>query len=194
MALFGTQRDVSLFRHMSRELMGDIITEQCAFYKYKLEETKINLYGEAAEEKYYMGPVLLNTLVERTDNIYPETDLGTDYNKEIQFSFLRDDLLGKNEDFNGEGMSYTDTTAQYGADLVPQVGDIIMYNEGYYEVHEVIANQYFVGKNPDYPNDPNPINAPLNGDLSNYGSNISIICKSHYVQADKLGLTQARFI
>ena len=194
MALFGTQRDVSLFRHMSRELMGDIITEQCAFYKYKLEETKINLYGEAAEEKYYMGPVLLNTLVERTDEIYPESDLGTDFNKEIQFSFLRDDLLGKNEDFNGEGMSYTDTTAQYGADLVPQVGDIVMYNEGYYELHEVIANQYFVGKNPDYPNDPNPINAPLNGDLSNYGSNISIICKSHYVQADKLGLTQARFI
>ena len=194
MALFGTQRDVSLFRHMSRELMGDIITEQCAFYKYKLEETKINLYGEAAHEKYYMGPVLLNTLVERTDNIYPETDLGTDYNKEIQFSFLRDDLLGKNEDFNGEGMSYTDTTAEYGADLVPQVGDVIMYNEGYYEVHETIANQYFVGKNPDYPNDPNPINAPLNGDLSNYGSNISIICKSHYVQADKLGLTQARYI
>ena len=194
MALFGTQRDVSLFRHMSRELMGDIITEQCAFYKYKLEETKINLYGEAAEEKYYMGPVLLNTLVERTDEIYPESDLGTDFNKEIQFSLLRDDLFDKNEDFNGEGMSYTDTTAQYGADLVPQVGDIIMYNEGYYEVHEVIANQYFVGKNPDYPNDPNPINAPLNGDLSNYGSNISIICKSHYVQADKLGLTQARFI
>lgn len=194
MALFGTQRDVSLFRHMSRELMGDIITEQCAFYKYKLEETKINLYGEAAHEKYYMGPVLLNTLVERTDEIYPESDLGTDFNKEIQFSFLRDDLLDKNEDFNGEGMSYTDTTAEYGADLVPQVGDIIMYNEGYYEVHEVIANQYFVGKNPDYPNNPNPINAPLNGDLSNYGSNISIICKSHYVQADKLGLTQARFI
>ena len=194
MALFGTQRDVSLFRHMSRELMGDIITEQCAFYKYKLEETKINLYGEAAEEKYYMGPVLLNTLVERTDNIYPETDLGTDYNKEIQFSFLRDDLLGKNEDFNGEGMSYTDTTAEYGANLVPQVGDIIMYNEGYYEVHETIANQYFVGKNPDYPNNENPINFPGNGDLSNYGSNISIICKTHYVQADKLGLTQARYI
>jgi hypothetical protein len=194
MALFGTQRDVSLFRHMSRELMGDIITEQCAFYKYKLEETKINLYGEAAEEKYYMGPVLLNTLVERTDNIYPETDLGTDYNKEIQFSFLRDDLLDKNKDFNGEGMSYTDTTAEYGADLVPQVGDIIMYNEGYYEVHETIANQYFVGKNPDYPNNENPINFPGNGDLSNYGSNISIICKTHYVQADKLGLTQARYI
>ena len=198
MALFGTQRDVSLFRHMSRELMGDIITEQCAFYKYKLEETKINLYGEAAEEKYYMGPVLLNTLIERTDNIYPETDLGTDYNKEIQFSFLRDDLLGQNENFNydgGNGNSYTGLPGTgYGADLVPQVGDVIMYNEGYYEVHEVIANQYFVGKNPDYPNNVNTINLSDGpGDLSAYGSNISIICKTHYVQADKLGLTQARY-
>ena len=199
MALFGTQRDVSLFRHMSRELMADIITEQCGYYKYKLEETKINLYGEAADEKFYIGPVLLNVLVERTDNIYPETDLGTDYDKEIQFSFLRDDLLGAGEDFNkfdNKGNSYTGLPGTgYGADLVPQVGDIIMYNEGYYEVHETIANQYFVGKNPDYPNNVNTINKSGGpGDLSAYGSNISIICKAHYVQADKLGLTQARYI
>ena len=198
MALFGTARDVSLFRHMSRELMADIITEQCGYYKYKLEETKINLYGEAAEEKFYMGPVLLNVLVERTDNIYPETDLGTDYDKEVQFSFLRDDLLDKNQDFNqfdNKGNSYTGLPGTgYGADLVPQVGDIIMYNEGYYEVHETIANQYFVGKNPDYPNNVNTINKTDGpGDLSAYGSNISVICKSHYVQADKLGLTQARY-
>ena len=199
MALFGTARDVSLFRHMSRELMADIITEQCGYYKYKLEETKINLYGEAAHEKYYMGPVLLNTLVERTDNVYPETDLGTDYDKEVQFSFLRDDLLDKNQEFNqfdNKGNSYTGLPGTgYGADLVPQVGDIIMYNEGYYEVHETIANQYFAGKNPDYPNNVNTINKSGGpGDLSEYGSNISIICKAHYVQADKLGLTQARHI
>ena len=199
MALFGTQRDVSLFRHMSRELMADIITEQCGYYKYKLEETKINLYGEAAGEKFYMGPVLLNTLVERTDNVYPETDLGTDYDKEIQFSFLRDDLLGAGKEFNkfdNKGNSYTGLPGTgYGADLVPDVGDIIMYNEGYYEVHGVVANQYFVGKNPDYPNNVNTINKPNGpGDLSAYGSSISIICKAHYVQADKLGLTQARYV
>ena len=198
MALFGTSRDVSLFRHMSRELMADIITEQCGYYKYKLEETKINLYGEAAEEKFYIGPVLLNTLVERTDNVYPETDLGTDYDKEVQFSFLRDDLLGVGEDFNkfdNKGNSYTGLPGTgYGANLVPQVGDIIMYNEGYYEVHETISNQYFAGKNPDYPNNINTINKSGGpGDLSEYGSNISVICKAHYVQADKLGLTQARF-
>ena len=60
MALFGGQRDISLFRHLNRELMGNIITQQCAFYKYKVEETNVNIYGESAQEKYYMGPVLLN--------------------------------------------------------------------------------------------------------------------------------------
>lgn len=196
--MFGRSRDVSLVNKLNRELLGNIITQQASFYKYKLEETKVNLYGEAAEEKFYMGPVLLNVLVERTDNIYPETDLGTDYDKEVQFSFLRDDLLDKNQDFNkfdNKGNSYTGLPGTgYGADLVPQVGDIIMYNEGYYEVHETIANQFFVGKNPDYPNNINTINKSGGpGDLSAYGSNISIICKAHYVQADKLGLTQARY-
>jgi hypothetical protein len=183
MALFGGQRDISLFRHINRELMGDIITQQCSFYKFKIEETKINLYGEAAEEKYYMGPVLLNCLIERRDQEYPETDLGTDFNWGATFKFLRDDLLDKNKDFN------LDTTL-YGADLVPEVGDIIMYNEGYYEIDNIISNQYFVGKNPDYPNATNP----LNPGLEEFGSSISIICETHYVPADKVGITQERYI
>ena len=47
--MFTSQRDVSLLRHLNRELMGNIITQQCAIYQFKLEETKVNLYGEAAE-------------------------------------------------------------------------------------------------------------------------------------------------
>ena len=182
MALYGTQRDFSLFRHMNRELMGDIITQQCAFYKYKIEETKINLYGEAAEEKYYMGPVLLNCLIERQNEEHPIDDFGTGFKWDIVFKFLRDDLLGKAKDFNKDWEGY-------GADLVPEVGDIILYEKGYYEVDNVNANQYYVGKNPDYPNDPNP----LNGEgLEDYGWNTSIICSTHYVPADKLGITQER--
>ena len=183
MALFGGARDISLFRHLNRELLGDIITQQCSFYKFKIEETQINIYGEAAEEKYYMGPVLLNCLVERRDQEYPETDLGTDFNWGATFKFLRDDLLNKNEEFNID-------TDIYGADLVPEVGDIILYQEGYYEVDNIISNQYFVGKNPDYPNETNP----LNPGLEEFGSSISIICETHYVPADKVGITQERFI
>mgnify|MGYP001809498362 CR=1 FL=1 len=71
MALFGTQRDVSLFRHMSRELMADIITEQCGYYKYKLEETKINLYGEAADEKFFKYSSIARALVPFISDINP---------------------------------------------------------------------------------------------------------------------------
>jgi hypothetical protein len=175
-ALFGGKRDISLFRHINRELMGNVITQQCAFYKYKLEETKVNIYGEAAEEKYYMGPVLLNCIIERADQEFPETDLGTDFSWGITFRFLRDDLLDKNKDFNID-------TALYGADLVPEVGDIILYQDGYYEVDNSSANQYFVGKNPDYPNNVNP----LNPGLEDFGSSISVICETHYVPSDKVG-------
>lgn len=183
MALFGTQKDISLFRHINRELMGDIISQQCAFYKYKLEETKVNIYGEAAEEKYYMGPVLLNCLIERNNQEFPETDLGTDFSWGITFKFLRDDLLDKNKDFNID-------TDLYGANLVPEVGDIILYQEGYYEIDNVSSNQYFVGKNPDYPNEVNP----LNPGLENFGSSISIICETHYVPEDKLGISRSRYL
>ena len=185
MALFGSARDISLFRHVNRELLADIITQQCSFYKYKLEETKVNIYGEAAEEKFYMGPVLLNCLIERQDQDYPETDLGTDFSWGATFKFLRDDLLNKMEDFNE---FFEPTNYQYGANLVPEVGDIIMYQDGYYEVDNTNANQYFMGKNPDYPNNVNPINPGL----ENFGSSISIICETHYVPADRVGITQER--
>ena len=185
MALFGSARDISLFRHVNRELLADIITQQCSFYKYKLEETKVNIYGEAAKEKFYMGPVLLNCLIERQNQDYPETDLGTDFSWGATFKFLRDDLLNKMEDFNE---FFEPTNYQYGANLVPEVGDIIMYQDGYYEVDSTNANQYFMGKNPDYPNNVNPINPGL----ENFGSSISIICETHYVPADRVGITQER--
>ena len=187
MALFGGQRDISLFRHLSRELMADIITQQCSFYKFKLEETKVNIYGEAAEEKFYMGPVLVNCLIERSNEEFPETDLGTDFTWGATFKFLRDDLLDKMKEFNAD---FAPTNYQYGADLVPEVGDIILYQDGYYEVDNVSANQYFVGKNPDYPNNVNP----LNPGLEDFGSSISVICETHYIPADKVGISRERFL
>jgi hypothetical protein len=185
MALFGGARDISMFRHLGRELMADIITQQCSFYKFKLEETKVNLYGEAAGEKFYMGPVLLNCMIDRSDQMFPETDLGTDFSWGIKFSFLRDDLLSKMEDFNE---NFEPTNYQYGADLVPEIGDIIMYEKGYYEVTSTNANQYFMGKNPDYPNNPQQ----QNPGLEEFGSSISIICETHYIPSDKVGITQER--
>lgn len=186
MALYGEARDISFFRHVNRELMGNIISQECVYYKYRLVETEVNMYGESANGRYFFDPVILNCLVERQNQEYPESDLGVDFQWGITFKFLRDDLLGKNPDTGNL------ETNVYGANLVPEVGDIIMYQEGYYEVDNTNANQFFVGKNPDYPFTDDQGNNPLEDDLANFGSSISIICETHYVPGDRLNIQRQR--
>ena len=168
--MFGRLRDVSLVRKINRELMGNIITQQAVIYKYKLEETKVNLYGEAAGEKFYDGPFLFNCLILRQPQSYPEDEFGINYVRNIRFSFLRADLKDAN--------------------VVPEVGDIVLYQNDYYGVNGTISNQYFLGKNPDYPNNnsdgtPNP----LNPGLDQFGANLSIICETYYIPADKVAIS-----
>ena len=168
--MFARQRDVSLIRHLNREVMGNVITQQAAFYQYKLEETKVNIYGESAAEKFYNGPFLFNCLIDRQDEAFGENEEGIQFSQPINFYFLRDDLVD--------------------AQIEPEVGDIILYQEGYYGVDGTVANQYFSGKNPDYPNDnsdgtPNP----LNPNLQLFGTNLSIICTTYYIPADKVAIS-----
>lgn len=168
MALFGRQRDINLFTTINRELMGDVITQQCSFYQYQLANTRVNIYGEAAHGRYFKGPIIFNALIARQDQEYPESDLGVDFKWGIEFRFLREDLVDAN--------------------VVPNVGDVILYQEGYYEVISTNANQYIVGKNPDYPNNINP----LNPGLEQFGANFSIICNTTYTPGDLLGITKER--
>ena len=194
MALFGQARDISMFRYVNRELMGNIISQQAAFYKLRLNQTNFNMYGEAAEQKYYDGPILLYTLIDLPDQEFPTDDLGVSFSWKPTFKFLRDDLLDKLKDYNEDTI--------YGANLVPQVGDVILYETSYYEVINTNAAQYFVGKDPDYPNSPQPSNPPgatyplpsplWNPGLDEFGYNVSIICQTAYIPADKVGITFER--
>lgn len=165
MAMFGTQRDVGLIHGLNRELMGDIISQQAAIYQFKLQETKVNLYGEAAGEKFYDGPFLFSCLINREDQSFTDSDEGVNVSQGIEFAFLRTDLVDAN--------------------VVINSGDIILYQEKYYGVDSVVSNQYFVGKNPDYPNNENPINPGL----ENFGDNLSVIVKTYYIPADKVAIS-----
>jgi hypothetical protein len=170
MAMFTKQRDVSLIRHVNRELMGNVVTQQSAFYQFKLEETKVNIYGEAADEKYYNGPFLFNCFINRQDQSYPENEEGIQFAQGIDFYYLRDDLVDAN--------------------VVPGVGDIILYQEGYYGVQSTIANQYWGGKNPAYPNnDSDGTPNPLNPNLQLFGTNLSILVSTYYIPADKVAIS-----
>ena len=168
MALFGGKRDISLFRHINRELLGDIITQQCAIYKFVLDKTTVNMYGEASGGKFYEGPYLFNSLITIENKTDGTTDFGVDFNWSIKVAFFRDDLLTAN--------------------VVPQIGDVILYQESYFEVDNTYDTQYFAGKDPDFPYAANP----LNPGLENFGYNVSVICETHYTTADKINIVKQR--
>ncbi len=141
MAIFGSARDISMIRKVNRELLHDVITQQCAFYKYVLDKTKVNMYGEASGGKFFDGPVLLNALITVGDNASPTSELGVDFNWPITIAFLRDDLVD--------------------ASVHPEVGDVILYQESYFEIDNTNIRQFFAGKDPDYPYEANPLNPGL---------------------------------
>ena len=168
MALFGGKRDISLFRKINREFMRNIVSQQCVLYKYKLEQNETNIYGENPNNKFYTEPTILFALISRKDQSHPTDEMGVDFNSDVSFRFLRDDLVEAN--------------------LFIEVGDIVFYNGGYYEIDNIVMNQLFMGKDPDYPNDPNP----LNPGLENFGNNLSVICNAHYVPSDKVNIEKSR--
>lgn len=178
MSLFGTARDASLVRHIGRELVNNIIEQQVGYYKINLSETTTNMYGEANGTKIFYDPVLINCLIERTPQTWSTDSFGPDVKQDLTVRFLRDDLAGIDLSIElpegGRGF-------QYG--VVPEVGDIMLWHNNYYEVDGIIENQLFVGKDPSY---------SYSTDNDNFGSSISIIVNAHYTREDKLGIQKDR--
>lgn len=162
MALFGGSRDIHAFNTFNRELLEDIISQQIGYYKMKLNEAKTNVYGEATN-KYYIGPVLLNCLIERGDFGVNRIDYTMEVNRISTFRFFKNHLIDAN--------------------VFPEIGDIVMWNEHYFEVDNVNENQLIVGKDSDY---------AYSEGLQNYGNSLSIILETHYVSPDKLGIDKNR--
>lgn len=160
--IFGSRRDFDLFTKISRELFQDIVEQEILYYKFSLEETSTNIYGEGLE-KIYWTPVKFNCFITRGDQVITTDEFGPDLNREASFAFIREDLVDTN--------------------VVPEVGDIIMWHEDYYEVDTVRENQLFFGRDSSY-------NLTPYG--SRFGSSVSIIVDCHLTRADKLGIVRQR--
>jgi hypothetical protein len=161
MSLFGSRRDFRLLRGMNRELLQDIVQQEVAYYKISLEDTQASIYGEAMSKTFY-SPLLLNCLITRGDQTMTADEFGGDLTRESSFAFLRDDLVERS--------------------LVPEVGDVVMWQEDYYEIDNVTENELFWGKDPGY----------NLGRSSDYGTSVSIVCRGHLTRADKLGILPSR--
>jgi len=160
--IFGSQRDFRLLVGINRELVSNVVEQEILYYKHSTEQTQVNIYGEGME-KVFWSPVKLNCLIDRGDQQTTVDDFGPDSIRDTQFKFVRQDLLEVN--------------------TFPEVGDIIQWNEDYYEVDNTTENQLFLGKDEHY---------NLTDYGPNYGGTLSIICICHLTRADKVGITRQR--
>ena len=162
MALFGGSRDISLFNTISKELINDIIQIEVGYYKFVLERTSVNVYGES-EGKVFYEPVRIACLMKKEYQAWSSDDFGSDVDQTIDFRFLKQEL----KDIN----------------LVPEVGDILLFKNNFYEIDTRVENQLLLGKDPDY---------AISTGTSDFGNSHSIILNTHISRVEKLNLIPLR--
>ena len=158
---FLPQRDVNLVTRVTKELVGDkqnnkdgIINQECVVYKPSLQESATNMYGESAGgKKLYKNGVQMATLVEAQDFDFNTDDFGPDNNQSATFSFLRQSFID--------------------ASMVLEIGDLIDWNYGYFEVGSVNENQLIGGQ---------------------FDQNYSIIANTFLVRKSSLQIEEVRSI
>ena len=162
MALFGGSRDISLFNSVSKELINDIIQTEVGYYKFVLEKTTSNIYGESMGKIFY-EPVRIACLMKKEDQTWSSDEFGSDVDQTFDFRFLKKELVDIN--------------------LVPEVGDILLFRNNFYETDTKVENQLIMGRDPDY---------AISTETANFGDSFSIIINTHLSRVDKLNLIPLR--
>ena len=125
-------KDLATIEKFNRELLGEpnisddgIIDQFVILYRTSVYETDTNMYGEASEGKVYQTPVKLPCIVDAEDLNINYDDFGPDTRQNVSFAFQRAYLVE--------------------VDLKPEIGDIMKWNSGYFEVDKFNENQLIGG-------------------------------------------------
>jgi hypothetical protein len=162
MALFGGSRDISLFHNLNKELINNIIQTEVAYYKFALEQTQANVYGES-QGKNYFEPLKISCLIDRSDQAWSSDAFGSDVEQIVEFKFLKDELKTIN--------------------LIPEVGDLLLFRNNFYEIDGRIENQLILGRDPDY---------AISTETTDFGDSFSIVVNAHISRVEKLNLIPLR--
>lgn len=146
-----SKRDLNLIHSFNAELMSDIIQSLCVIYKIASHETEINTYGEASSKtgKLYYDGIQTECLVEFSDSTTNYDSFGPDKQRVIKFKFVERFMQQIN--------------------LYPEVGDIIYWDDLFFEISNIIQEQY-VGGQP--------------------SKQHSIICETHLVRKSSLNIVE----
>jgi hypothetical protein len=148
---FYSPRDVRLIHSFNHEIMEDLVQSVSTIFKVCPEATQINIYGETDPSKgkvFFPGVELVVRIKKDLINTNYD-DYGPTRKQLINFVFLELDLKNVN--------------------LFPENGDVILFNERYYEIDNVVQEQFL-------------------GDVED--KSFSIICHTHYTRLSKLSLVQ----
>ena len=111
----------------------------------------------------FYEPVRIACLMKKEDQSWSSDDFGSDVDQTFNFRFLKEEL----KDIN----------------LVPEVGDILLFRNNFYEVDARVENQLIMGKDPDY---------AISTGANDFGNSHSIILKTHLSRVEKLNLVPLR--
>jgi hypothetical protein len=148
MPKFAVGRDIELFKSFAREVVDDVVENIAVLFKVNLNETKVNLYGEATNKTWYPG-VELNVLINKSLQSAGYEGFGSDVSQNVEFRFDRWMLEEKN--------------------TYPEIGDIIFFDQSYYEIDNTTEVQ-FVGGLP--------------------SNNFSVVCSTFIVRKSALNIEE----
>ena len=125
-------RDTNLAKRFNDELVGNLKDDKCGIigqevilYRVSTYETETNMYGESGGGKVYEAGVKLSCIIEAEDFDFEMNEFGPDTRQEAQFHFQRDMLIDVN--------------------FRPDIGDIVSWNHGYFEINGTNENQLVGG-------------------------------------------------
>lgn len=153
MPLFLRQEDLDLFNTIAQDLVEDVVDTPIYLYKLAVSSmTEDDLYGDSIDKIYY-NPVTVYGLIAHDDEATTNEEAGIDTNQNITANFQRDSLRTSN--------------------IYPEIGDILEWQQNYYEIHNVNENTLVAGQQD-----------------QNY--NYTIQCFAHLTRRSKLQLEQFR--
>ena len=151
-------RDTNLAKRFNDELVGNlkdgscgIIGQEVILYRVSTYETETNMYGEAGGGKVYEAGVKLSCIIDAQDFDFELNEFGPDSRQEATFSFQRDMLIDVN--------------------FRPDIGDIVSWNLGYFEITKTNENQLVAG---------------------DYNKNWTISCTANLTRISSLNIEQTR--
>lgn len=124
MPRFNSPRDVGFFRHISSEMVDDVVETPVVLYKLNTADTSYNLYGESLSKQWYQGFETF-CMIDRQDTETKYEGFGSDVSRTSNFRFNRHTLEA--------------------GGFYPEVGDLIYLNDVYYEVSNVREDQWVGG-------------------------------------------------